>query len=213
MFKLRCPNFGYASGSMMSGPTKKLPRTERREQLLGTARKIIGEEGTEALTLGHLASRAGVSKPIAYEHFGTRAGLLIALCSDYNDRQAAARTRMLATGATLSGVAGIFASTYINCVLDIGPEMGPAFDALAAGEETAAFRQQMREGYIAAYRDGFGPFVKLSSPEGDAVLAGLLGAAEALAGDASAGRIERDAAIKALTQIFAAALERFPAKS
>jgi AcrR family transcriptional regulator len=197
----------------MSEPTaKKLPRIERREQLLGTARTIIGEEGTEALTLGRLAARAGVSKPIAYEHFGTRAGLLIALCGDYDDRQAAARTQMIAEGETLFDVASIFASTYINCVMDIGPEMGPAFDALAASEETAAFRQQMREGYIAAYRNGFGSFVELSSPEGSAVLAGLLGAAEALAGDASAGRIERDAAIEALTQIFVAALQRFPSK-
>ncbi len=50
----------------------------------GTARATAGDgaddhratKGTDALTLGHVAECAGVSKPIAYEHFGTRAGLL-----------------------------------------------------------------------------------------------------------------------------------------
>lgn len=183
----------------------------RREQLLDTARKIIAEEGTEALTLGHLAERAGVSKPIAYEHFGTRAGLLVALCGEYNDRQVAAREKALATGsASLEDIAGIFASTYVNCVLDIGPEIGPAFDALAASEETAAFRQSLRQGYIDEYRKGFGRLVAVPPAEGNAIFAGFLGAAEALANDAAAGRIGRAAAIDALSRIFTSTLERYP---
>jgi AcrR family transcriptional regulator len=191
-----------------------MPKAARREQLLDTARKIIAEEGTEALTLGHLAERASVSKPIAYEHFGTRAGLLVALCGEYNDRQVAAREKALATGtATLDDVAGIFASTYVNCVLDIGPEMGPAFDALAASEETAAFRQSLRQGYIDEYRKGFGRLVDVPPTEGNAIFAGFLGAAEALANDAAAGRIGRAAAIEALSRIFTSTLERYPRRA
>ena len=188
-----------------------MPKAARREQLLDTARKIIAEEGTGALTLGHLAERAGVSKPVAYEHFGTRAGLLVALCGEYNDRQVAAREKALAAGsASLEDIAGIFASTYVNCVLDIGPEIGPAFDALAASEETAAFRQSMRQGYIDEYRKGFGRLVEVPPAEGNAIFAGFLGAAEALANDAAAGRIGRAAAIEALSRIFTSTLERYP---
>jgi AcrR family transcriptional regulator len=191
-----------------------MAKAARREQLLDTARKIIAEEGTEALTLGHLAERAGVSKPIAYEHFGTRAGLLVALCDEYNDRQVAAREKALATGsAALEDIAGIFASAYVNCVLDIGPEMGAAFDALAASEETAAFRQSMRQGYIDEYRKGFGRLVEVPPAEGNAIFAGFLGAAEALANDAAAGRIGRAAAIEALSRIFTSTLERYPPKA
>ncbi|HAC69990.1 MAG TPA: TetR family transcriptional regulator, partial [Pseudomonas sp.] len=47
--------------------------------MLETARFIAREEGADRLTLGHLAVRAGVSKPVVYEHFGTRSGLLIEL--------------------------------------------------------------------------------------------------------------------------------------
>ena len=191
-----------------------MPKAARREQLLDTARKIIAEEGTGALTLGHLAERAGVSKPVAYEHFGTRAGLLVALCGEYNDRQVAAREKALAAGsASLEDIAGIFASTYVNCVLDIGPEIGPAFDALAASEETAAFRQSMRQGYIDEYRKGFGRLVEVPPAEGNAIFAGFLGAAEALANDAAAGRIGRAAAIEALSRIFTSTLERYPRRA
>lgn len=198
----------------MSGPeTKKMPKAARREQLLDVARKIVAEDGTEALTLGHLAERAGVSKPIAYEHFGTRAGLLVALCGQYNDQQVAARERALATGsATLAGIVDIFASAYVNCVMDIGPEMGAAFDALAASEETSAFRQSLRQGYIEEYRKGFGRLVDLPRDEGDAIFAGFLGAAEALANDAAAGRVERHTAIAALSRMFMSTLERYPHK-
>ena len=80
---------------MIGTAAKKLPRAERREQLLATAKAILGEEGTDALTLGYLAERAGVSKPIAYEHFGTRAGLLIAICGAYDDRQKEAQREAL----------------------------------------------------------------------------------------------------------------------
>lgn len=57
----------------------RLSKAERRHQLLTTARAIVREEGTDRLSLGHLAERAGVSKPVAYDHFGDRSGLLIAL--------------------------------------------------------------------------------------------------------------------------------------
>src|SRR5262245_12468652 len=66
--------------------SKRLDKEARRRQLLDTALAIVREEGTQALTLGRLAERAGVTKPIAYEHFGTRSGLLIALFRDYDAR-------------------------------------------------------------------------------------------------------------------------------
>lgn len=193
--------------------TKKLPKAERREQLLETAQTIMSEEGTDALTLGYLAERAGVSKPIAYEHFGTRAGLLIAICSAYDVRQMQAQREALAAGGeTLEDVASIFASSYVSCVLDMGPAMGAAFAALSATEETADFRQSLRRGYVERYREGFGRFVEL--PQSDtAVLLGCLGAAEALAQDAAAGRVARDEAVDALAGMFTATLKRYPAKT
>jgi AcrR family transcriptional regulator len=193
--------------------TKKLPKAERREQLLETAQTIIRDKGTDALTLGYVAECAGVSKPIAYEHFGTRAGLLIALCSDYDRKQKEARSEVLEEGAeTLADVISVMASAYVNCVLGMGPEMGAAFGALSATEETADFRRSLREGYVAEYRKAFGRFVKLPEND-DAIFLGFLGAAEALAQDAAAGRVSPDEAVEALTRIFTGTLERYEVRN
>lgn len=194
---------------MTEAVTRKLPKAERREQLLETAQVIIRDKGTDALTLGYVAECAGVSKPIAYEHFGTRAGLLIALCSDYDRKQKAARGEILEKGAeTLADVIAVMAPAYVRCVLGMGPEMGAAFAALSATEETADFRRSLRDSYVAEYRKVFGRFVKL--PENDeAIFLGFLGAAEALAQDAAAGRVSPEDAMDALSRIFTGALERY----
>ena len=67
--------------------SKRLPRDERRRQLLETAAAIVRAEGTDALTLARVAEQAGVTKPVAYEHFETRAGLLVALYRHFDARQ------------------------------------------------------------------------------------------------------------------------------
>ncbi len=70
-------------------PQRRLSRDERQRQLLDVAWKLISDEGTDALTLGRLAAEAGITKPVAYDHFGTRNGLLVALYQDFDVRQTA----------------------------------------------------------------------------------------------------------------------------
>jgi len=48
---------------------------ERREQLLTVGRELFAERGFEATSIEEIASRAGVSKPVVYEHFGGKEGL------------------------------------------------------------------------------------------------------------------------------------------
>lgn len=52
----------------MSGP-------ERREQLIGVARGLFDEHGYEATSVEEIAERAGVTKPVVYEHFGSKEGI------------------------------------------------------------------------------------------------------------------------------------------
>ncbi|MCX8568532.1 MULTISPECIES: TetR/AcrR family transcriptional regulator [Hyphomicrobiales] len=190
--------------------TKKLPKAERRAQLLEAAQELVREEGTDALTLARVAERAGVSKPIAYEHFGTRAGLLMALFSSYNDMQFKTRREALAScGKTLRDVAGILGEAHVLCASRTGPEAGAVFSALSGTEEMDEFRQTLRDGYLAEYRDAVSRFVDLPADIGETVLSGLLGAAEAVSRDAAAGRISYDDAVAGLAELFTATLERF----
>jgi AcrR family transcriptional regulator len=48
---------------------------ERREQLLDVGRNLFAEKGFEAATIEEIAQRAGVTKPVVYEHFGGKEGL------------------------------------------------------------------------------------------------------------------------------------------
>ncbi|MFB7556031.1 TetR/AcrR family transcriptional regulator [Streptomyces brevispora] len=48
---------------------------ERREQLLDIGRTLFADKGYEGTSVEEIAARAGVSKPVVYEHFGGKEGL------------------------------------------------------------------------------------------------------------------------------------------
>ncbi|MDQ2875754.1 MAG: TetR/AcrR family transcriptional regulator [Actinomycetota bacterium] len=48
---------------------------ERREQLLDISRRLFAERGLDGTSIEEIAARAGVSKPVVYEHFGGKEGL------------------------------------------------------------------------------------------------------------------------------------------
>jgi len=54
--------------SRMTGP-------QRREQLLEVGRKLFADKGFEGTSVEEIAAKAGVSKPVVYEHFGGKEGL------------------------------------------------------------------------------------------------------------------------------------------
>ena len=192
--------------------SKRMVKEERRKQLLETAYAIVESEGTDSLTLARLAERAGVTKPIAYEHFRTRAGLLAALYRDYEEHQTRAMHAALkASAKSLEDVATILSAAYVDCVLTAGPECEEIGAALSAYEETKDFRQVSRDFYAAEYRKAVAPFVKLPPKRGAAILSGIIGAAEALSQAAATGRMSRAEAVTALTSIMVGALQPYAA--
>lgn len=57
---------------------RRLPRAEREEQLLSVAQAFFGERGFRAPSMDEIALRAGVTKPVLYDHFGSKDGLIAA---------------------------------------------------------------------------------------------------------------------------------------
>ena len=49
--------------------------TQRRHQLIDIARAIFAERGYDGTSVEEVAQRAGLSKPVVYEHFGGKEGL------------------------------------------------------------------------------------------------------------------------------------------
>ena len=56
-------------------PRVRMTGRERREQLLDVGRALFAEKGFDATSTEEIAARAGVSKPVVYEHFGGKEGL------------------------------------------------------------------------------------------------------------------------------------------
>ncbi|MDO8121498.1 TetR/AcrR family transcriptional regulator [Isoptericola sp. b490] len=71
---------------------------QRREQLLDVSRRLFAEKGFDQTSVEEIASRAGVSKPVVYEHFGGKEGVYAVVV----DREIQALTGAL-TGALEAG--------------------------------------------------------------------------------------------------------------
>lgn len=63
----------------MSILAKRLSAEARRTQLLGVARDVFSEDGYHGAAMEKIASRAGVTKPVLYQHFESKKELYLAL--------------------------------------------------------------------------------------------------------------------------------------
>jgi AcrR family transcriptional regulator len=57
------------------GRAVRMTGKERREQLLDIGRSLFAQKGFDATSVEEIAQKAGVSKPVVYEHFGGKEGL------------------------------------------------------------------------------------------------------------------------------------------
>ena len=63
----------------------RLPRHERRRQLLDAALEVFVARGYHATAMDEIAERAGVSKPVLYQHFPGKLELYLALLDESVD--------------------------------------------------------------------------------------------------------------------------------
>ena len=68
--------------SQTRGANTRLPRPARRKQLLGAAREVFVAQGYHAAAMDEIAERAGVSKPVLYQHFPGKLELYLALLDE-----------------------------------------------------------------------------------------------------------------------------------
>jgi AcrR family transcriptional regulator len=64
----------------------RLPRKARRAQLLDSALEVFVAQGYHAAAMDDIAERAGVSKPVLYQHFPGKLELYLALLEQSSDR-------------------------------------------------------------------------------------------------------------------------------
>ncbi|MTJ80234.1 MAG: TetR/AcrR family transcriptional regulator [Telmatospirillum sp.] len=192
------------SSAPLPSPRRRLSREDRFRQLIAMSRRIICEEGVDTLTLGYLAERSGVTKPVVYDHFGTRSGLLVALYQDYDIRQTAVMDAAIAASAdSLEAKARVIADCYVDCVSQQGREIPGVLAALACSPELEATKRDYQTAFLEKCRTVLAPFAAgIPTPR----LWAILGAADALSTEAAVGGITADQAKDELAHVIVAAV-------
>src|SRR5260370_33828950 len=89
-----------------SGPVRRLPRAQRREQILVAATKAFARNGFTATGLDDIAAEAGITRVILYRHFDSKTDLYQAalhrFCAVLSDHVA-----QPAGGVTDASIAGL----------------------------------------------------------------------------------------------------------
>jgi AcrR family transcriptional regulator len=79
-------------------PRARMTASQRREQLIEVSRGLFAEKGFEGTSVEEIAARAGVSKPVVYEHFGGKEGIYAVVVDREVQALLAALTGALAEG-------------------------------------------------------------------------------------------------------------------
>lgn len=197
-----------SSSQPPAGKRVRLSRADRLRQLLEISWKIVREEGTDALTLPRLAQAAGVAKPVVYDHFGTRNGLLSALYRDFDLRQTAVFDAALdVSGPTLRDKAAVIASAYVDCVLTQGNEIPGVLAALAGSPELERIKRDYQLAFIEKCRATLAPFAG-ERGIGNAGFWAMLGAADSLSQAAASDDVTPEEAEAELSDIIVAMVGR-----
>lgn len=189
-------------------PRQRMPKPERHAQLLDAARDLIRAAGTDEFSLARLADHAGVTKPLVYDHFGDRSGVLAELYREFEHRQRATLTTALQHAPDdLTVVSRVVAGAYIDCCLAEGRELADVVAALAGSSTLAQLRREAEEAYLEMCRSALEP---LAGPLDPAGLLAIIGAGDALARRALDDSISADQARAALSRVVAAIAAETP---
>ena len=184
---------------------RRLSKADRRRQLLDVAWDIARRDGVDALTLGRLALDAGVSRPIAYEHFDTRHGLLVALYSEIADRQYAQAQQVLEQAVTdLPALATRVGQAFMHCYTTTGPEAFAIAASLKGDRAMEEAQDQLIERYVSAYAKAFEPVTSLDGPALRLRFAAVVAAGDELSKKMLAGEIDETTAADTLASLIVA---------
>ncbi|QCX29245.1 TetR/AcrR family transcriptional regulator [Nocardioides jishulii] len=98
-----------------------MPRRERRAQLLSSALEVFVAHGYHSAAMDDIADRAGVSKPVLYQHFPGKLELYMALLDESSDAVTdAIREALAETEDNKQRVAAAIAAFYDYVANDSG---------------------------------------------------------------------------------------------
>jgi AcrR family transcriptional regulator len=122
----------------------RLPKHERRRQLLDAALEVFVSQGYHAAAMDEIAEKAGVSKPVLYQHFPGKLELYLALLDQSVDELVeAVRQALRSTTDNKQRVAATF-SAYFEYMDSEGQAYRLVFESDLGNEE--AVRERLERG-------------------------------------------------------------------
>lgn len=100
--------------------TKGVPRADREQQIIDAASEVFGVEGFAGTSVAAVADRAGISKPLIYNYFGSKEGLFTA-CLHYNGALLADEIERIARGQATGIERGLLTLEGIFATLEPQP--------------------------------------------------------------------------------------------
>ncbi len=191
----------------------RLPRSARRTQLLGAALEVFVANGYHAAAMDDIAERAGVSKPVLYQHFPGKLDLYLALL-DQHVGQLGDRVRA-ALGSTTDNKARVAASiaAYFDFVDDPGGAFRLVFESDLRNEPAVAARVELAlQVSIDAIADTIARDTGLTRDESELLSCGLAGLAEVSARWwlSSGGTVPKERAVHLLAGLAWRGIGGFP---
>ena len=191
----------------------RLPRKERRAQLLDSALEVFVAQGYHSAAMDDIAERAGVSKPVLYQHFPGKLDLYLALLEEHADAMVAAVRDALASTTDNKQRVAATIEAYFRFV----DEDGGAFRLVFESDLTN--RPEVRErveGTTLACAELISEVIRedtgLPEEQSRLLAVGLVGMAQVSARYwlADGGSIPRDAAARLLASLSWRGLGGFP---
>jgi AcrR family transcriptional regulator len=194
----------------------RLPRSARRKQLLAAAQQVFVAQGYHAAAMDDIAERAGVSKPVLYQHFPGKLELYLALldthCDALIDR---VRRAMAATTDNEERVRGA-TEAYFDFVDHESEAFRLVFESDLRNDPAVRERvERVEQICIAAITDTIMADTGVSRARAELLAAGLVGAAETAARFWLAGgrKVDKPEAEQLLTALAWRGIASFPLQS
>ncbi|MFX0591520.1 TetR/AcrR family transcriptional regulator [Melissospora conviva] len=193
------------NGAQTANRPVRLPRSARRKQLLAAAQDVFVAQGYHAAAMDDIAERAGVSKPVLYQHFPGKLDLYLALLDTHCESIVGkVRDAMSATDENKDRITGA-----VHAYFDFIDHESQAFRLVFESDlrNEPAVRQRValvEQGCIAAITDAIISDTGVSRAKAELLASGLVGAAETaaqfwLAGGRQVPKAEAEALLSALS--------------
>lgn len=168
---------------------------------------MVSDEGVDRLTLGNLAERAGVSKPVVYDHFPTRSALLIELYRWLDKERVDAFWNSMVPGKhSREETVGMLAEAFIHCAADTRGEVHAVGAALVGNDEKAAVLDELFDHCVRMFVSVLKPHSAVPADELERRCVGLVGGGETLARASTRGNGNEENAVTALASLIHGAI-------